>query len=40
MYDDVPLETEAFFGRFCKVNFNVSNNILVIIVLTIKNTYS
>lgn len=36
MYDDIPLGTETFFGRFCKVNFNVLNNVLVIIVFTIK----
>lgn len=32
----IPLGTEAFFGRFCKVNFTVSNNILVTIVFIIK----
>lgn len=36
IYDDVPLGTETFFGRFCKVSFNVSNNISVILVFTIK----
>lgn len=41
VYDEAPLGTDTFFGRFCKVNFLMSQvNILVIIVFTIKNTYS